>query len=246
MRYELLGLTAREIGRDFGLDRMPQPRLPAEDLPVGRPRAPARQLRGRLPEGGGRGGRPGPQPARVLGVPQRGRALRRRAGQFLDHRPRVRRLQPYHQGLLRDPGGHAARALAARLHAAAEAARHRGAQVLLRRRRRRESPRPARRAAPGLGALRQGLRELGLPRAARPQRLPRGVRPSRLLAAGQRHRGRLHRERPEGRPSRPRPRPGSRRTTCGGCAPWPRITRGSSGASSSAWRRGAGRPRTAS
>ena len=97
---------------------------------------------------------------------------RRRDRELLEHRARMRRLEPHDEESLRDPRRHPPRTLASRVPKAPEAARDRGAEVLLRRRGRRESAREARRAASRLGGLRQDLRTLGLPRAQRLRRLP--------------------------------------------------------------------------
>ena len=74
VRYELLGLTAGELGREFDLDRMLNHGYLPRSLPVRPAQAPARRVRRRLPQGGGRRRGVGPQPAGLLGpssTPQR-------------------------------------------------------------------------------------------------------------------------------------------------------------------------------
>ena len=130
--------AARAHRRRAGLRLRPgphaEPRLPAAHLPGGPSAPPARRLRRRLLARGGRRRGSGPQPAGVFRLPGRRRVQRRRDGQLLQRRPRVRCIEPHRQGLLRDSGRHAARTPAERLPPAAQAACDRRSEVLLRRR----------------------------------------------------------------------------------------------------------------
>ena len=114
LRFELRGLSAAEIGDGFDLTRVLNhgylPRMAGR-----RAGAASRRLHCQLPQGGGRGRRAGAQPAGILRLSERRGALRRRAGQLLPRRCGLRRLQPHGAGVLRDPGGHAARPVAAGL-----------------------------------------------------------------------------------------------------------------------------------
>ena len=108
VRYELHGLTAGEIGRDFNLDRLLNhgtlPRMYLSDRP---------------------------QPSGFFRVPQRGIPIRYRAGELLDHCARLWRVQPYHQGIFSDPRRHAARPVAARVYETPQTPGHRRSQILL-------------------------------------------------------------------------------------------------------------------
>ena len=128
--------------------------------------------------------------------------------------------------------GHAARPLPARISQAPEAAGSGGAEVLLRGRGRGKLSGPARCAATGWRAVREGVRELGVPRAVLLQRVPRPLRRLLLLAAQFRYRSRLR-----GQPHRLRHRSqggesGTRAITPRGCANCRPITRRPRAASS--------------
>ena len=207
-RFDLFGLTSAEIGRRLRPRSDAQPRLPPAALPGRTPRAAPARLRPELHQGGGAAAGPDPEPAGLLGLPDARRPGRHRARQLRDDRPRVRRLGADGAGVLPGPGGHAPGPLPAGLHEAPEAAGDRRSEVLFRRRRDRQRARRPGRPRPGLGALRQGLRELGVPRADGRLALPRALPRPGLLAPGERDRGRLrdrrHAVRGGGQGRRPR------------------------------------------
>ena len=164
-----------------------QPRLSAAHVRGGPATTTLGRLHRQLPEGRGGRRRAGSQPASLRRLSERRGLDRRRDREFLEHRRRLRSFQPHCQRLLRDLGGHSARALAARLSTASETPPRRGPEVLLCGRGHRQPSRPQRRARVRLGTLRQGVRELGLPRTRRLPRLQRTRRRPRLLAPRRRH-----------------------------------------------------------
>ena len=131
LRFELRGITARELGGDFDLDRL----LTTGYLPsVYQSPRPARlldayvadYLRQEIAAEG-----------LVRSLPAFSGFLDAAAfsdgdpGQFLKYRPRVRRVPPYRQGLLRDLGGHLAGEMAAGVPQAPQAPGFPGTEVLL-------------------------------------------------------------------------------------------------------------------
>ena len=159
-------------GRRLRLDPHAEPRLPAADARSPQSRPPPGRLRRQLPEGGDRRRGAGAQPAGVLRLPARRGAVRRRDGELLERRHGLRGLQPHGAGVLRDSGRHAARPLAAGLSPTPEAAHPARAEVLFRGRGHRQPAGAARRSCAGIRCLRQGVRELGVPRTHRLHRLP--------------------------------------------------------------------------
>ena len=168
LRFELRGLTAAEIGDGFDLTRVLNhgylPRMVEAAAPARRPR----RLRRQLPQGGGRGRGAGAQPAGILRLSERRGALRRRAGQFLQRRRGLRRLQPHGAGVLRDPGGHAARPVAAGFPQTRQAAGHPRAQVLFRGRGHREPTGTVRRIDAGLRSSTARRSRTGCSTSSRP------------------------------------------------------------------------------